>query len=362
MDAKLAKLQGHRLSVTRMTLVSSSLQAVLMALFACSGVITWTLAAAFAVCSIGSTGLFTLAVRRGWNLRVRDTWQLYLQFMANYLIQIAFIVAAPQMWIVFLASTLISFNYAMMSFTPRQFKVTWIGYGVTTAAALYAGRAHFGYPALTDVNVVLLWLFFFLAARRLALIGTQFSALRMQLSRKNKALTESLARIQELASHDDLTGAFNRRHFMQLVEEERGRAARTRQTFSIALFDLDNFKSVNDRHGHGTGDKVLREFCTLVQAHMRSTDRFARYGGEEFVLLMPVTTPVESASLAVERIRAAVAEHDWSERLGPGHAVTVSAGVATSRAGEDTEQLLARADKALYAAKDAGRNRIVMAD
>jgi len=364
MDAKLAKLQGHRLSVTRMTLVSSSLQAALIALFAWSGVVGWTIAAAFAVASVGSTGFFTLAVRRGWNLRFRDTWLMYAQFMANYVIQVAFIIAAPQMWIVFLASTLVSFNYAMMSFTARQFRLTWIGYGVTTAAALWIGRARFGYPALTDLNVALLWLFFFLAARRLALIGTQFSSLRTQLSQKNRALTESLARIEELASRDELTGAFNRRHFMQLVAEERDRAARTGQPFSIALFDLDYFKSVNDRFGHLTGDRVLREFCVQVQAHMRSTDRFARYGGEEFVLLMPVTTPVESASLAVERIRAAVSAHDWTGSLQLAQAlrVTVSAGVATSRPGEEIQALLGRADKALYAAKDAGRDRYVMAD
>src|SRR5262249_34001694 len=79
MDAKLAKLQGHRLSVTRMTLVSSSLQAGLLALFAWSGVVGWTIAAAFAAASIGSTGFFTFAVRRGWNLRFRDTWLMYAQ-------------------------------------------------------------------------------------------------------------------------------------------------------------------------------------------------------------------------------------------------------------------------------------------
>ena len=167
--------------------------------------------------------------------------------------------------------------------------------------------------------------------RRLALIGMQFSTLRAELSQRNRQLTLSLARIQELASHDDLTGAFNRRHFMELLHDERERSHRTQQPYSVALFDLDHFKSINDRFGHATGDAVLRDFCTLVQAHMRVTDRFARWGGEEFVLLMPVTTPVESASLAVERIRSAVAAHDWSSTsaLTADLRVTMSAGVAT---------------------------------
>ncbi len=346
-----------------MTVVSSALQSLLVGLFALSGATTWGVAIGFAAVSVGSTGFFALAVRLGWNLRFRDSWLLYAQFGANYCIQLTFIVVAPQLWIIFLASTLVSFNYAMLGFTERQFRYTWIGFGVTTAAALWAGRAHFGYPALTDLNIVLMWLFFFLAVRRLALIGMQFSSLRNQLSEKNRELTRSIARIQELASHDELTGAYNRRHFMQLASAERERANRTKLPYSVALFDLDNFKAINDRYGHAAGDTVLRDFCTLVQAHMRATDRFARYGGEEFVLLMPVTTQVESASQAVERIRVAVADHDWSKsaNLAPGQRVTVSAGVATGRPGETIEDLLGRADAALYQAKGAGRNRLVMA-
>jgi diguanylate cyclase len=156
---------------------------------------------------------------------------------------------------------------------------------------------------------------------------------------------------------------FNRRHFMELLLDERERSHRTRQPYSVALFDLDHFKTINDRFGHAAGDAVLRDFCTLVQAHMRVTDRFARWGGEEFVLLMPVTTPVESASLAVERIRSAVASHDWSSTsvLPADARVTVSAGVATSVPGESVEGLIARADTALYQAKNAGRNCFVMA-
>ena len=208
-----------------------------------------------------------------------------------------------------------------------------------------------------------MWLFFFLAVRRLALIGMQFSTLRDELSQRNRQLTLSIARIQELASQDDLSGAFTRRHFMELLRDERERSQRTQQPYSVALFDLDHFKSINDRFGHAAGDAVLGHFCTLVHAHMRVTDRFARWGGEEFVLLMPVTTPVGSASLAVERIRSAVASHDWSaaSELAADLRVTVSAGVATSVHGESVEALIARADVALYQAKKAGRNCFVMA-
>ena len=363
MNSKHPQLQAQRVKTTTMTVVSSLLQALLIALFAWNGTISWTVAGWFFVLSVGSTGFFLLAVVRGWNLRFKDRWLPWAQLLANYLIQLIFIVAAPRLWMIFLASSLVSFNYAMLGFTPQQFRWTWLGFGATTALALWIGRARFAYPELTNVNIVLMWLFFFLAVRRLSLIGMQFSTLRAELSQRNKQLTLSLARIQELASHDDLTGAFNRRHFMELLQDERERSHRTQQPYSVALFDLDHFKTINDRFGHAAGDAVLRDFCTLVQAHMRVTDRFARWGGEEFVLLMPVTTPVESASLAVERIRAAVAAHVWSgsAALPANFRVTVSAGVATSVPGESVETLVARADAALYQAKDAGRNCFVMA-
>ena len=363
MNDKQQILQSQRLKTTSMTVVSSLLQSLLIGLFAWNRTTTWNVALAFFVLSSGSTGLFFLAVRRQWNLRLRDRWLMWGQLLCNYAIQLVFIVAAPTLWMIFLASSLLSFNYAMLGFSPQQFRWTWLGFGATTALALWIGRARFGYPELTGMNIVLMWLFFFLAVRRLALIGTQFSTLRDELSQRNRQLTLSLARIQELASHDDLTGAFNRRHFMELLHDERERSHRTRQPYSVALFDLDHFKTINDRFGHAAGDAVLRDFCTLVQAHMRVTDRFARWGGEEFVLLMPVTTPVESASLAVERIRSAVASHDWSSTsaLPPDARVTVSAGVATCVRGESAEALVARADVALYQAKDAGRNCFVMA-
>ncbi|MEP6505207.1 MAG: hypothetical protein ABJD97_17845 [Betaproteobacteria bacterium] len=110
--------------MTTMTLVSSLLQAVLVGLFAYSGATTWPVAIAFSIVSGGSTGFFRLAVARGWNLRYQDRWLLWAQLLANYAIQLAFIVASPQLWIVFLASTLVSFNYAMLGFTPHQFRWT----------------------------------------------------------------------------------------------------------------------------------------------------------------------------------------------------------------------------------------------
>ena len=361
MDSRQARLQRHRLRMTLLSVVNSLLQSMIIGLYAWSGATRWSTAAEFALASVATTGLFAVAVARGWILKLSDARLLHAQLGVNFLVQVAFLIAAPTLWMIFLASTLITCSYAMVAFTPRQFTWLWLGYGATTAIALFAGRDRFGSPAPTYANIAILWLFFFMGVRRLALTGAQFTRLREQLSEKNKQLTLLLERNKELASHDELTGAFNRRHLMQLLDDERERAGRAGEPFAVALFDLDHFKSINDAFGHAAGDAVLKHFCSAAHDTMRATDRFARYGGEEFVLLMPVGTHADAAVLATERIRAAIATQDWRTVLGGhDHAVTVSAGIATWRTGESLESVLARADVALYEAKSRGRNCTVV--
>ena len=357
-ESRQARLQRHRLQMTLLSVVNSLLQSVIIGLFAVTGATSWPLAMAFALASLGTTGLFALAVARGWVLGLGDARLVHAQLAANFVVQTVFLVADPTLWMVFLASTLITCSYAMVAFTPRQFTWLWLAYGAVTALALYAGHERFGTPAPTSGNIAILWLFFFLGVRRLAVTGAQFARLREQLSEKNKLLTELLERNKELASHDELTGAFNRRHLMDRLHEERERARRSDDAFSVAIFDLDWFKAINDQHGHGGGDAVLKRFCALAREEMRVNDLFARYGGEEFVLLMPATPSTDAAHHVVERIRCAMVAQDWQAVLGePARAVTVSAGIATWRRDETLEAVLARADSALYEAKHHGRNR-----
>ena len=128
---------------------------------------------------------------------------------------------------------------------------------------------------------------------------------------------------------------------------------------SIALIDLDWFKRINDTYGHPTGDEVLRTFAITVFANIRGIDKFGRYGGEEFLLVLP-DTPGEGAARILDRLRAIIADLDWSA-FSPGMQVTISAGVATLKPNETPDIILARADSALYAAKARGRNRIASA-
>ncbi len=161
---------------------------------------------------------------------------------------------------------------------------------------------------------------------------------------------------EHLASHDALTNVLTRRVFLTACEQELARCRRHGRSMALLLLDIDHFKTINDTHGHQTGDRVLVDFVQRIASLLRRPDLIARFGGEEFVLLLPETSQEEAIAVA-QRILAHVAEPRDSLP-----AITVSIGVATNRPDEDQiDALLARADKALYQAKAEGRNRVEVA-
>ena len=159
--------------------------------------------------------------------------------------------------------------------------------------------------------------------------------------------------LRYLAFHDPLTGAYNRRFFFETLSREIERAKRRRETFSLLLFDLDHFKTVNDRFGHTTGDRVLQEVVREIRKKIRKMDILARLGGEEFVVLLPAT-PKEKAHRVAQAIRNAT--HTVGERLG--FPLTVSIGITEHLPGESADALLSRVDTLMYKAKDLGRDCI----
>ena len=163
--------------------------------------------------------------------------------------------------------------------------------------------------------------------------------------------------LRHLAETDPLTNLFNRRALMQKLEQEMDRAARYATLLTGMMIDIDNFKQINDTHGHLVGDRVLKQLANLLKREQRSVDIVARYGGEEFVVLLPETTAAESRNFA-ERILRRVATHDFGETGKPVR-VTISVGIASypDERVSDGESLLKLADNHLYRAKTDGRNR-----
>jgi len=163
--------------------------------------------------------------------------------------------------------------------------------------------------------------------------------------------------MRHLAETDALTNCFNRRALMEKLEQEMDRAARYATMLTGMMIDIDNFKQINDTHGHLVGDRVLKQLSSLLKREQRSVDIVARYGGEEFVVLLPETTSAESRNFA-ERILRRVATHDFGEPGKPVR-VTISIGIASypDERVSDGESLLRLADSHLYRAKSDGRNR-----
>lgn len=165
--------------------------------------------------------------------------------------------------------------------------------------------------------------------------------------------------IHRMAVLDPLTGIHNRRYLLEALERELHRSARYRRPLSFLLFDVDVFKAINDRFGHLAGDFSLRELVGCVQEVLRMESVFARYGGEEFAVVLPETTQ-ENAVRVAERLRAHLEKHLFLYE-GRGYALTISVGVATATGTEivTTQELIRQADKALFSAKQRGRNRVV---
>lgn len=150
---------------------------------------------------------------------------------------------------------------------------------------------------------------------------------------------------------DHLTNIYNRRFFMQMLEQEIERTKRNRKPFSLIMFDIDHFKSVNDRFGHAAGDMVLKNVADTVKGRIRKTDCFARWGGEEFIILLPETATSDAADLAEE-----LRKHVSTMSLPEVGYVTASFGVTSYRSSDTIDTILLRADNTLYEAKGAGRN------
>jgi diguanylate cyclase (GGDEF)-like protein len=191
----------------------------------------------------------------------------------------------------------------------------------------------------------------------MVIILTSVGFLVLQKDRAEAAATK-------LAVTDPLTGTFNRRTFLELAEKEIARARRSKEPLSLVLFDLDHFKAVNDKYGHLAGDQVLKRFVEVAKMCLRQEDLLVRYGGEEFCLLLPQTDSADAAALA-ERIRGATEYSSFAIKDGRSERrinVTVSGGVAQlgGDLDEDIGALIARADEAMYAAKEAGRNQIAV--
>ena len=197
------------------------------------------------------------------------------------------------------------------------------------------------------------------AVPMLAFVAGQLSELRIDQRAQKQELRRVMEQLRTIATHDVLTGLWNRHHVQEWMTHEIARAHRQKRPLCLAIIDLDRFKGINDTFGHGAGDDALRIFARAAASGLRAGDVLARWGGEEFLLVMPDTS-VDDAQIALQRLRRRVAlPETWSDC--PDYRVTFSAGLTPLAQAPTLEVALQAADTALYAAKRAGRDRVFVA-
>lgn len=193
----------------------------------------------------------------------------------------------------------------------------------------------------------------------LVLAAYQISAWRNRLARQRQELRVTLAKVQELASRDALTGLYNRRYMQDKLQECVRRFERYGERVTVVLIDLDHFKRINDQHGHRVGDEALVAFAAAATMVLRESDTAGRWGGEEFLFVLPNTSP-RKADIAMQRLREALGRAQFSSAA-PALRVAFSAGIALHEAGSPIHRTVDRADHALYDAKGQGRGCNVIA-
>ncbi|WP_245321633.1 GGDEF domain-containing protein [Bradyrhizobium sp. LTSPM299] len=353
---RLARRAKQRRQIQSMIGSCFVLDAVVLLIYAHVGTTSVSVATGYALAGLTLVAVYVLLSEFGFHERFRDHYLVAAQSAVNMVNLLVFAYLAPEVGILFLCNLFVVFGFGALRTSARQTSIIWTVMVLGLAALFLWTDKPIGMPTGTMIDRFATMLVFALTIGRCMFLGIFSSSMQQSLYQSGVKLKEAYRRIEELAELDDLTGAFNRRCIMRMLEEEITRCARNGSSCAIALIDLDHFKRINDLYGHPIGDEALRTFAISMFANIRSIDRFGRYGGEEFLLVLPDLSQ-DDATRALERLRAIIADLDWSA-FSPGMQVTISAGVATLRQNETSDTLLARADRALYTAKARGRNRI----
>jgi diguanylate cyclase (GGDEF)-like protein len=316
--------------------------------------------AAYLLCAYGMGGLmfFSVLVRGSLRLGIAPRTLALLQALFAISCNIWIYLTSLQLRGASLMMLLVVITFCTFSLRPRQTlllsALAIASVGTTMWWQATHDPAH--YPPAVEG---LAFCFMSAALISVTLLTGEMNKLRARLKRQKEELLAAVATIRTLATVDELTSLANRRHMNEVLAEEERRAAQNGGATSIALLDIDFFKTINDRFGHAHGDAVLRAFAAAAQDALRGSDMLARWGGEEFLLMLP-NTGLPEAQRVLSRMAELVAQIEV-----PGveldRAISFSAGVTVRACEEPFADTINRADKALYRAKAEGRDRVIVA-
>ena len=354
------KRQRIRLAMSGLAALLMVFCLVVMNSVAAAGLASTSEVRVWTACSVLGLIAVYAAIRSGWSRRFKDPALTLAQILyAITCCAAAFVIAGPARGVT-LPILAIILMFGIFGLTTRQMLgvlvYSLVAFGV--ASGVVAARDEPDYPTVVAAAYVGMVVVVLLSS---TFLTTRVQSTREHLRRQKAELAQALEQIRQLATHDDLTGLLNRRAMLDRMQLEQRRSLRSGSPLLIAQLDIDHFKAVNDTHGHAAGDLVLQSFADTVRRNVRDTDVLARWGGEEFVLLL-CDTPASDAVALMERLRQAVqAMQVPVAQGGQPITVTVSIGLARHTPADPLAGTLERADRALYAAKAGGRNRVVPA-
>ncbi len=300
---------------------------------------------------------FTIIIRSGINTQCHDPSLTMAQLFwaTSFLLTIVFLLNDWRGLILIAYFGILSFGYFKLCFreflSVAMFAV--LGYGLIILYIFYYQ------PQRINIEFELLQLLAFTGTIMVMLYtGSSIHRLRERAKKQYIELQEALIVNRELAISDELTGLYNRRHFMEILEKQKALSERKGTDFILCFCDLDHFKQINDTFGHHAGDIVLQKFSNILKNTIREVDFAARFGGEEFVCLL-IDANMKDAEKVTERIRKSLESFNFND-IAPALHATVSIGVANFKQFHTIQEMLMNADHRMYQAKRLGRNRVVL--
>lgn len=347
--------QALRIRRFFMAVVASIFYASLMYISYLAGYTEWKAIAGLLIITPIITISLYIVLRTGFNLKMADPSLTAIMMSIAILMGMYVMYFANEARGLLLLSYIIIFLFGIFRLNTRSFLYislfTLVTYGMDIALLkIYR-------PQGVNFHIEYLqWGVLALVLVAFSVIGGYISSLRQNLSISKSEQAKSIEIIREMAIRDVLTGLYNRRHILELLDHEKNRSLRGGGIFCLAMLDIDHFKDVNDTYGHKTGDEVLKAVATTIKTTMRNTEYCARYGGEEFLIVL-TQTGINGAIIGTERVRANIEKIPFPD-IGSDFKITVSIGLSEYKMREDIDNVIARADKALYLAKNGGRNRV----
>ncbi|WP_198025060.1 sensor domain-containing diguanylate cyclase [Salinisphaera hydrothermalis] len=358
---RVARHQRVRLRRLGLSCISYALQIALAVVIALLGAVKPMVAMGYAMAQCVIVASFYLAFRTGVNLRSSEPNLTLAQVLAPALpgLLLLYALDSAESQAALVLTTVVPLLYGTLDLSMGSFIVAvtvyTVGYLVVVFShgLLHAHEGPFFHNWILAASLAIVM-------PQIVLLSALINRLRRTLRERNHEVREAMSRIEAMAVRDHLTGLYNRRWLMDMLDRERTRCQRAPYVFCVALIDVDHFKQINDTYGHAVGDEVLKRLARLMADGVREIDSFGRFGGEEFLWIVP-DTDLEHAMEAAERLRRQVAELVFHGEDGTDFSITLSMGIAQNDSNRrlPNHTLLRLADRALYDAKAGGRDRAV---